>query len=187
MLLQQALDTTQPLRVEYPEVMRLVKQGAAMVDESVSDNSESSFDERDVRKLKPVVERPLLALTELAAHVRKQLQAEIIARIIDMRYTAGTKSASCSYLFDAAAMAHPNFVGLRWADRWGDAGHVAEVKGRIKAVITDLLVAIIKAGGGDGDGAAGGGAAGAAGRGQLTLLQAVRPKERSTSTHKSDR
>ena len=96
-------------------------------------------------------EVPVADLTPGGRKCREYLRGALDKRFVEDRYLSTGDCTKPSYLFDAAALAHPALVKMRWVDSMSDNGeHAKKVKGLIKGVILTMLADLHVAGGGRG-------------------------------------
>jgi hypothetical protein len=80
------------------------------------------------------------ALTEVGTKSRRLLREGIIKRFVKDRYHSTGDCKKPSYLFDAAALAHPGLLKMKWVDKMADTKeHATVVKGKIGDVIIAML------------------------------------------------
>ena len=83
---------------------------------------------------------PANELTEIGRESRRQLRAGIVKRFVRDRYLSTGDCDRASYVFDAAALAHPAMYKLRHVDRMCDTPtQASHVKGQIKNVVLSKL------------------------------------------------
>ncbi|GAB5036686.1 Hypothetical protein NocV09_04600020 [Nannochloropsis oceanica] len=80
------------------------------------------------------------ALTDVGTKSRRLLRESIIKRFVKSRYHSTGDCGKPSYLVDAAALAHPGLMKMKWVDKMADSkGHATLVESKIEDVIIVML------------------------------------------------